>query len=209
MGRRTQSRLDLQAGMFEAALALFERQGYDETSVEDICAAAGVGRATFFRYFETKAGLLREHNRQLADAARARLDALPVPGAVAGLVAVADAIHDAWVDAGPGLRRLGAEVTTLADPSGKRTHPELLDVVTELVRAGVASGELTVDVPPPLAAYVAVTTLASAVGWWFEHPDQDLRRLLDRCLELHLHGVTACGRESGGAGAPGRPDRLS
>jgi AcrR family transcriptional regulator len=36
------------------AVGLFLDQGFDETSVEDICAAAEISRSTFFRYFSTK-----------------------------------------------------------------------------------------------------------------------------------------------------------
>jgi mycofactocin system transcriptional regulator len=37
-----------------AALELFERQGYEETSIDQIAAAVGVSRRTFFRYYESK-----------------------------------------------------------------------------------------------------------------------------------------------------------
>lgn len=37
-----------------AAAALFTRKGYEDTTVDDIAAAAGVGRRTFFRYFPSK-----------------------------------------------------------------------------------------------------------------------------------------------------------
>lgn len=47
------------------AIEMFERQGYDATTVEEIAAAAGIGRRTFFRYFPSKEALLfgteREH----------------------------------------------------------------------------------------------------------------------------------------------------
>src|SRR5450631_2774880 len=37
-----------------AALDLFNRQGYDETTVDQIAGAVGVSRRTFFRYYESK-----------------------------------------------------------------------------------------------------------------------------------------------------------
>jgi AcrR family transcriptional regulator len=37
-----------------AAIDLFQARGYEETTVDEIAAAAGVGRRTFFRYFPSK-----------------------------------------------------------------------------------------------------------------------------------------------------------
>jgi AcrR family transcriptional regulator len=45
----------------EAALELFQRQGYAETTIDQIAAAAGVGRRTIFRHFPTKEAILVDH----------------------------------------------------------------------------------------------------------------------------------------------------
>ena len=189
MGKRMQNRLETQAAIFDAAVALVEQQGYDNTSVEEICAAAGVGRATFFRYFETKAGLLREYNRRLTADAAERLTAMGDADAGARLRAIAGAIHDAWTSAGPGVRRLGGDAAALADPTGERTHPELIGLVLDVVRTGLAAGELRTDLPPPLVAYLVVNHLAGAAWWWFDHPDDDLQALLDHSLDQCLNGI--------------------
>lgn len=51
---RTRARRDIET----AALALFERQGYDATGVDEIASLAGVSRATFFRYYPSKEEVL-------------------------------------------------------------------------------------------------------------------------------------------------------
>ncbi|MEV0354767.1 TetR family transcriptional regulator [Nocardia sp. NPDC050697] len=48
--RRNATRIEIRA----AALTLFERQGAERTTVDEIAAAAGISQRTFFRYFATK-----------------------------------------------------------------------------------------------------------------------------------------------------------
>ena len=51
-GRREQKRLDTRAALNEAAVELFASQGYEHTTVDDLCRDANVSLRTFFRYFE-------------------------------------------------------------------------------------------------------------------------------------------------------------
>jgi AcrR family transcriptional regulator len=44
--------------IIDAALDLFERDGYDNTTIEDIAEAAEVSPRTFFRYFDSKLELI-------------------------------------------------------------------------------------------------------------------------------------------------------
>jgi AcrR family transcriptional regulator len=49
------------ARIAEAALELFAGRGYAETTIDQIAAAAGVGRRTVFRHFPTKEAILFDH----------------------------------------------------------------------------------------------------------------------------------------------------
>ena len=56
--RRKRRSADLRERLFRSALNLFAKQGFAETTVEDITNAADIGKGTFFNYFPSKDHLL-------------------------------------------------------------------------------------------------------------------------------------------------------
>ncbi len=53
-GLRARKKLDTRRRIESAALGLFESDGFEQTTVGDIAAAADIAPRTFFHYFETK-----------------------------------------------------------------------------------------------------------------------------------------------------------
>lgn len=58
MSLRDRKRARTRQALVDAATELFERKGYDETTIADIAAAAEIGARTFFGYFASKEELL-------------------------------------------------------------------------------------------------------------------------------------------------------
>src|SRR5919199_4801266 len=58
MTLRDRKRARTRQALVEAATELFERRGYEQTTVADIAAAAEIGTRTFFSYFPSKEELL-------------------------------------------------------------------------------------------------------------------------------------------------------
>jgi AcrR family transcriptional regulator len=55
---RDRKRARTRRALLDAAAELFERKGYDETTIAEIAAAAEIGTRTFFSYFASKEELL-------------------------------------------------------------------------------------------------------------------------------------------------------
>ena len=76
--------------LMEAAFALFDERGYDQTTVDDIAARAGVGRATFFRHYRSKEAVVFPDHDRLLEQIR---DRLATSSHSTALVAVSDAVR--------------------------------------------------------------------------------------------------------------------
>ncbi|HEX5366238.1 MAG TPA: TetR/AcrR family transcriptional regulator [Acidimicrobiales bacterium] len=81
--------------LLDAALEVFDRRGVHDARIDDVCRAAGVARATFYRYFDGKDDVLLALHDELAAEILRVADALgPVTPDPSGLAT----LHR-WVDA--------------------------------------------------------------------------------------------------------------
>jgi AcrR family transcriptional regulator len=54
VGLREQKKERVREQLMEAAMQLFTKRGFEQTTIDDIANAVGMSRRTFFRYFQTK-----------------------------------------------------------------------------------------------------------------------------------------------------------
>jgi AcrR family transcriptional regulator len=183
----------MRARITEAALELFVRQGYAETTIDQIAEAAAVGRRTIFRHFTTKAGMLFDHLAVRRDFAVYRL--LERPLSEPPLVSLHAVLRE-LCEQGYDRRLLGQIRAVLA------IEPR---VATEELSAGVRAFEDSVMAalqsrqgaghsPVELQALteMAERWFVTAVRVYFKHGDRSLLEYFDEVVSAC---VQSCSRD--------------
>ncbi|BEH01834.1 hypothetical protein brsh051_11150 [Brooklawnia propionicigenes] len=147
----------------EAALALFETQGYEETTTAQIAAAAGVSEMTLFRHFRSKDRLLLDDPYDPAIAAAVAATPLHLPA----LERVTAGVRAAWRDVPePAEAAVRRRMRIAARTPGLAGHVRANTRATEdaIAQALVGTGED--PTVAQIAAAAALAALMEALSTW-------------------------------------------
>ena len=162
------------------AVDMFQERGYDNVSIDDIAAAVGIGRRTFFCYFHSKADLVWGDYTEACEQLRTTLAEIPAD------VPLMDALRRGVIDFNTldeselphhrqRMRLLVTEPALVANAMAR--YQEWRAVVEEFVaaRLGVPQKSLV----PRTIAFSALGCALAAYEQWLEADDADLLELLD------------------------------
>lgn len=178
--RRGRRRQELRLRIIEAAVALFDEQGFDATKVSEICDRADVANKTFFNYFPTKSDLLREIAQSALDQFLGEIEqARTAPGGTRErLHALFARIADNALAAGPMHRELLAEIIHVAHES--RTEREqarrLHQAFRALVRDGRSAGDVDTSHTVETQTDMLIGAFYALMLNWANLDDYPLRR---------------------------------
>jgi AcrR family transcriptional regulator len=178
----------------EAAVALFDAQGVEETSVDEITARAAVAKGTFYVHFQRKQDVLLEQAAGFVLAIRsdlADLDAAAgAPDALRKLVALTGVVLQQRSRAlvGRSIREMIGNREQWLRVLGDR--PTLREVVEPLVARGQAEGAIRDDLSAARVAHgLTVLLLDAVIGWSERAEDRDLVDDLQAVTSLWLDGA--------------------
>jgi mycofactocin system transcriptional regulator len=180
------------AQLERVALGLFARRGFAATTVDDIAAAAGISRRTFFRYYASKKdavwGDFDNGLRQMSEALRRCGDDLPLREAVRTAVISFNALAPEDVPAHRQRMALILHVPEL------QAHGTLRYAAWRAVIAEFAAGRLNrpvADLLPQLVGHLALGAALAAYTEWLRVEDADLGELLHAAFSAVDITVTA------------------
>ena len=171
------------------ALRLFTEQGFDNTTIEQIAAEAGVSERTFFRYFTTKASVLWADFDTEVATIRAALavvpDDVPMMDAIRGAVVAANHYHAEDV---PEMRRRMSLIATEPGLSfGAAEHYAAWErAVSEF--AARRLGQPAESLYPLAIGRTVLAACRAAYDRWSDRADDDLPTYLDAALTALASG---------------------
>jgi TetR/AcrR family transcriptional regulator, copper-responsive repressor len=139
-----------EAAVIAAAMGVFWRHGYSAASISDLTTATGLSRSSLYQRFGDKDGLFQEALAAYTERVVRRMNAAKADTARGRLEALLRAYLPGGSPRPPGcliarscaeISDLSAEGQALALAGARREH----EVLTALLRDGVAAGELAKD----------------------------------------------------------------
>ncbi|MGW5106049.1 TetR/AcrR family transcriptional regulator [Nocardia sp. NPDC004123] len=165
MNRLDRRKREVRERILQAAFDLFLSQGIEVTKIEEICERADVANRTFFNHFPTRQDLIRALAEQrlihLHDVLFDR-SGQPLP---ARLIGFFDDISAELLGQGDTYREM-IGVMLIATPTGYQRGFILHDTFLEMVKQGVADGEITSRHAPAILADIIVGALVRGIVNW-------------------------------------------
>src|SRR6266567_1105236 len=191
--RRQRRSAEIRDRLFRAALNLFAKKGFAETTVEDITEAADVGKGTFFNYFPSKDHILLAFGEMQLGKLEAAIETArhtnePMPEFLRWLGVrmtqeptrnpeIIRALLRAYLSTTP-VREAMLEMQ-------KRVHA----LHTQMIQLGQERGEIRSDLPAAEIAHVFRQTIFGTLLLWSLHGDATLHSRIEAAFNLLWTGL--------------------
>ena len=185
--------------IFETAVELFDKKGYDNVSIAEICEKAGFSAGAFYYYFESKDQILSERYLPFALASdaffkeiysRAQKENKSSIDKLAAFINIfLEYVNDVGVDALKTAYRLQIGPGFKASPSiAALLKP--YDIVEKIVEEGQKAGEIRTDMSPAdITASLYNCVVGVLYSWCLPNVSFDLREAGRKCFDLVLDGL--------------------
>lgn len=175
--------------LMRAAFELFEEHGYDNTTVAEIAARAGLTKRTFFRHYADKREVLFAGFSPLEGVMAAAVAGAPGEATPLELIGVALEAAGGFFGGAPDLARRRRRIVAAYPELQERELIKLSDLAVALAQQ--LRARAINDSTATLAAEAGVTVLRVALERWTdEHGEDDLGSLIRGSLD-ELRAVVA------------------
>jgi AcrR family transcriptional regulator len=183
--------------LLDVAVAVFNERGYDATSMEELATRLGITKSAIYHHVPSKVELLRLALDRALDGLFAVTEE---PGATSGRAI--DRLEHVVRGSVLVLTRELPYVTLLLRVRGNsdveqaalRRRREFDRIVTDLVRAAAAEGDVRPDVDPAVTSRLLFGTVNSLTEWYRPERGLDAGALADALVTTTFDGLRTTSR---------------
>ena len=176
------------------AMAMFDAQGYDETTMEQIAEEADIAKGTLYNYFPVKEAIINKF-MQNAFSSRyedrmARLRELPDTRSrmVATFTELIKGISSQKTIFEKYLIYRTRNIISFYPEDEEKSGLSLLG--QEIIRLGQQSGEIRTDLPPIILGDLFEFAIIEVIKQFYQQPDMPhLEIVIDQCVDFFLNGA--------------------
>ena len=196
--RRQKAKAETRRVILETAYSLFEKKGYQKTTMRELAAKAGVGLGTIFQHFPEKSALMvAAFEEDLEVEVDRAFDELPDVGIRDQLIHFSRCFYSYYAQRPQLFRVLLTEIAFAKDDTEKRIFTLVFQFwgqLEALFQKAVERGEINpkVDTSKAVMAFWAYYSFALYFGLRMPEFDAEyVMGLFQELLDQHLNGIKA------------------
>lgn len=183
-----------QETVLRRAIDLFNRQGYDATSMGDLAQELGFTKSAIYHHVPSKSHLLEQALSEALDGLGAALAAARAETGATAYERLRHAVRGSvsvLVDHLPAVTLLlRVRGNSEVELDALRRRREIDDALAEMVEAAVAEGALRDDLPPRMISRLLFGMVNSLVEWARPDGRYDAEALADAVTTVAFDGLT-------------------
>ncbi|WP_094607052.1 hypothetical protein SPSIL_029660 [Sporomusa silvacetica DSM 10669] len=173
---------------------LFNQQGFENTTMDQIAAKAVVARKTLYNYFPFKEAIADEYVRSIAkDTAQKTLETLSdLPDTKSRLIAAINKRYD-WLELNPeicGIALMYRMKIMLQEPNHKFEPSGTQNLIMDILHTSQEMGEINSDIPiERIFGFIDYMRTVMVLDWLKDNTLVNLREETVRLVDLVLYGA--------------------
>jgi len=180
--------------LYDAAIALFEEQGYDATTIEDITERAGTAKGTFYVHFDSKRDLVYHTIDRYDEIAKETYETVSKYPTFKEQLVQYMKLSNSHVK-GIGWQTLKAlYMNDLIDEELVVTRPtiEIYYSLNRIIEFGISTGELSKDHPVEYYRQMIVFGILGIDFWWCSGASRnaDISSFAEELAKVLCEGLT-------------------
>jgi AcrR family transcriptional regulator len=193
-GRMERKKKESRQKIIEVAMDLFQHQGFDNTTMEQIAEAADIARKTLYNYFPVKEAIADEYVQNISkELAQVNLENLQkLPDTRSRLLAALNNTYG-WVEMNPEITRtvLLYRFKNVYQVGKNPEETGTQAVMAEIIRQGQQAGEIKPDIPEEqMVMYIDLLRGTMAWEWVNDTSGFKLSDKIIQLVDIVLYGIS-------------------